>query len=73
MRNRLPDLSVMAVMARLSRDQRGVTVIVTGFALVLLMGFAGLAIDVAAWMSASDKMQAVADRAAHSAAAAAGG
>lgn len=57
---------------RLAADRRGVTAIVTGIALTLLMGFAGLAIDVAAWLNATRNMQAAADQAAYSAAQAAG-
>lgn len=56
----------------LAADRRGVTAIVTGFALTVLMGFAGLAVDVAAWLNATRGMQAAADQAAYSAALAAG-
>ncbi len=57
---------------RLAADRSGVTAIITGLALTVLMGFAGLAIDVAAWLNATRGMQAAADQAAYSAALAAG-
>ena len=57
---------------RIVRDQRGVTAIITGIALTVLLGFAGLAIDVAVWLNATRGMQAAADQAAYSAAYAAG-
>ncbi len=57
---------------RLAADQAGVTAIVTGIALTVILGFAGLAIDVAAWLNATRGMQAAADQAAYSAAYAAG-
>ena len=57
---------------RLAADRRGVTAVVTGMALAVLMGFAGVAIDIAYWLNASRGMQAAADQAAYSAAYAAG-
>ena len=56
----------------LAADRRGVTAIVTGIALTVILGFARLAIDVAAWLNATRGMQAAADQAAYSAASAAG-
>ena len=53
-------------------DRQGVTAVVTGVALTVVLGFAGLAIDVAAWLNATRGMQAAADQAAYSAASAAG-
>jgi hypothetical protein len=53
---------------RLADDERGVIAVVAAFALTMLMGFAGLAIDVAYWQSVQRKMQASADQAAYSAA-----
>jgi Flp pilus assembly protein TadG len=63
---------MILLMRRLAADRRGVTAIVTGIALTVLMGFAGLAVDVAAWLNATRGMQAAADQAAYSAALAAG-
>lgn len=57
---------------RLAADHDGVTAVVTAIALVVLLGFAGLAIDIAAWLNATRGMQAAADQAAYSAAGAAG-
>lgn len=62
----------MSALSRLTADQRGVTAIVTGIALTIILGFAGLAIDVAYWLNATRAIQAAADQAAYSAAAAAG-
>ena len=61
-----------ALTRRLASDERGVSVVITGIALALLMGFAGLAIDVGYWLNATRGLQAAADQAAYSAAAAAG-
>ncbi len=61
-----------ALIRRLAADRRGVTAVVTGIALVAILGFAGLAIDVVSWLSATRGMQAAADQAAYSAALAAG-
>lgn len=69
----LSKASVFRTRAReLASDSRGVTAIVTGIALTVLLGFAGLAIDVAAWLNATRGLQAAADQAAYSAAGAAG-
>jgi Flp pilus assembly protein TadG len=57
---------------RLAADQRGVTAIVTGLGLTVLLGFAGVAIDVAYWLNSSRGLQAAADQAAYSAAVSAG-
>jgi Flp pilus assembly protein TadG len=57
---------------RLAADQRGVTAIVTALGLVVLMGFAGMAIDVGAWLTAQRGLQSTADQGAYSAADAAG-
>src|SRR5207245_2758473 len=56
----------------LAADNRGVTAVITGIGLVALLGFAGLAIDVAVWLNSVRGLQAAADQAAYSAAAAAG-
>jgi Putative Flp pilus-assembly TadE/G-like len=53
-----------AMMARLGRDERGATAVVTAFALLVLMGFAGLAIDVILWELDGRKIQTAADEAA---------
>jgi Flp pilus assembly protein TadG len=57
---------------RLVADQRGVTAIITALGLVVLMGFAGAAIDVGAWLNAVRGLQSAADQGAYSAADAAG-
>ena len=64
--------SISRLAHRLAGDRRGVTAVVTGIALTVLLGFAGLAIDVAAWLNATRGMQAAADQAAYSAAFSAG-
>lgn len=56
----------------LATDQRGVTAIVTGLALAVLLGFAGAAVDVAYWLNATRGLQSAADQAAYSAAVSAG-
>ena len=53
-------------------DQRGVTAIVAGIGLTVLLGFAGAAVDVAYWLNATRGLQSAADQAAYSAAVAAG-
>src|ERR1700740_1974190 len=45
-------------------DRRGVSLIVTALAAMVLMGFAGLAIDVASWQVTQRQMQGAADQAA---------
>jgi Putative Flp pilus-assembly TadE/G-like len=65
--SRLPRL-----LRRLAADRRGVTAVVTAISLVVLLGFAGLAIDVGKWLNATRSIQAVADQAAYSAALASG-
>jgi Flp pilus assembly protein TadG len=62
----------LPALTRLAADRRGVTAIVTGIALTVILGFAGLALDVAYWLNATRGMQAAADQAAYSAASAAG-
>jgi len=62
----------MSALSRLAADQRGVTAIITGMALTIILGFAGLAVDVAYWLNATRGMQAAADAATYSAATAAG-
>ena len=47
-------------------DRRGVTAIITAIAGIVLMGFAGLAIDVGYWLNNKSRMQGVTDRAAFS-------
>jgi Flp pilus assembly protein TadG len=53
-----------AIFRALWADRRGVSVIVTGLAAVVLMGFAGLAIDVVSWQVTQRQMQGAADQAA---------
>jgi Flp pilus assembly protein TadG len=67
-----PDRRAQGLLCRLAADQRGVAVIIIAIALAVLLGFAGLAIDVAAWLNATRGMQAAADQAAYSAAVAGG-
>jgi hypothetical protein len=57
---------------RLVAGRRGVTAIVTAIGLGVLLGFAGLAVDVAVWLNATRSLQSAADQAAYSAAGAAG-
>ena len=57
---------------RLASDRSGVTAIVTGIGLTMLLGFAGAAVDVAYWLNATRGLQSAADQAAYSAAVAAG-
>lgn len=57
---------------RVAADRSGVTAVVTAISLVVLMGFAGLAIDVGKWLTATRDMQSAADQGAYSAALAAG-
>jgi Flp pilus assembly protein TadG len=70
MLNRLESLARLA--GRLAVDRRGVAAIFTGFGLVVLLGFAGLGIDVAKWLNSSRAVQSAADQGAYSAASAAG-
>lgn len=67
-----PYLKHSTLADRLAADQRGVTAIMTGLALTLLFGFAGAALDVGYWLSATRGLQSAADQAAYSAAVAAG-
>ena len=53
-----------ALIGRLWADRRGVTAIVTAFAMLALMGVAGLGIDVVYWELTGRKMQSAADAAA---------
>jgi Flp pilus assembly protein TadG len=64
--------SYLPALTRLAADRRGVTAIVTGIALTALLGFAGLAIDVAYWLNATRGLQSAADQGAYAAASAAG-
>jgi Flp pilus assembly protein TadG len=64
--------SLHAIGARLASDQRGVTAIVTGLGIAVLLGFAGVAIDVSYWLNSTRGLQAAADQAAYSAAVSAG-
>ena len=57
---------------RLWSDQQGVAAVLGAFGLVVLLGFAGGAIDVASWLNAVRSLQAAADQAAFSGAAVAG-
>src|SRR5579863_472910 len=54
----------MALIGRLWADRRGVTAIVTAFAMLALMGVAGLGVDVVYWELTGRKMQSAADAAA---------
>lgn len=67
-RNPRAEPRFLAMLPRLRADQRGVIAILAALTLTLLMGFAGLAIDVGYWQSIHRRMQAVADQAAYSAA-----
>jgi len=53
-----------AAIGALWADCRGVSAILTGLAAMVLIGFAGLAIDVAAWQATQRHMQGAADQAA---------
>jgi Flp pilus assembly protein TadG len=57
---------------RMAADERGITAVVTALGIVVLMGFAGLGVDVTKWLSSTRAIQAAADQAAYSAASAAG-
>src|SRR5215207_7728816 len=59
------------VLRRLASDRSGVTAIVTGIGLTMLLGFAGAAVDVAYWLNSTRGLQSAADQAAYSAAVAA--
>ena len=60
------------VLRRLATDRSGVTAIVTGIGMTMLLGFAGVAVDVAYWLNSMRGLQSAADQAAFSAAVAAG-
>lgn len=60
------------ILRRLASDRSGVTAIVTGIGLTVLLGFAGAAVDVAYWLNSTRGLQSAADQAAYSAAVAAG-
>src|SRR5712691_9550964 len=55
---------IEAMVHKLRADQRGAAFVVTAVAITVLMGFAGLAIDVAMWEVNKTVMQGVADQAA---------
>jgi Flp pilus assembly protein TadG len=57
-----------AFWADLRVDQSGVTALFTGLAMTVLIGFAGLAVDVGYWQLTKRNMQGAADQAAYSAA-----
>jgi hypothetical protein len=57
----------------LCADRRGATLVLVGLAATMLIGFGGLAIDVAAWEVSHHNMQGAADQAAYSAVTAGGG
>ena len=57
---------------RFSRDQKGGVLVLTALAATVLMGFAGLAVDMGRWQLARRDQQGVADQAAYSAAVAIG-
>src|SRR4029077_4316649 len=61
-----------SALTRLAEDRRGVTAIVTALALTVVLGAAGLAVDVAYWLNSTRGLQAGADQMAYSAASAAG-
>src|SRR5260221_10233970 len=65
-------MSLHRLATQLATDQRGVTAIVTGLGLTVLLGFAGAAIDVAYWLNSTRGLQSAADQAAYSAAVSAG-
>lgn len=48
---------------RLSADERGIFAVMTALGTTILMGAAGLAIDVAVWELAKSNMQGAADQA----------
>lgn len=54
-----------------ARDQRGSISVLTALSLTILVGFAGLAVDVSLWLRAKNDVQGAADAAANSVAAAA--
>jgi len=60
--------SFSPVLARLAADRRGVAAIVTALALVVLLGFCGLAVDVSMWEVHQRTLQGAADQAALAAA-----
>jgi Flp pilus assembly protein TadG len=64
--------SPQTALRRLAGDRSGVTAIVTGIGLTMLLGFAGAAVDVAYWLNSTRGLQSAADQAAYSAAVAAG-
>jgi Flp pilus assembly protein TadG len=64
---------VCGVFRDLCADRRGATLVLVGLAATVLIGFAGLAIDVAAWEVSHHNMQGAADQAAYSAVVAGGG
>src|SRR5688572_32993603 len=57
---------------RLAGERSGVTAIVTGIGLTMLLGFAGAAVDVAYWLNSTRGLQSAADQSAYSAAVSAG-
>ena len=61
-----------SALTQLAEDRRGVTAIVTALALTVVLGAAGLAVDVAYWLNSTRGLQAGADQMAYSAASAAG-
>ncbi|WP_374764138.1 pilus assembly protein TadG-related protein [Yunchengibacter salinarum] len=56
------------LLARLGRDQGGAVVVITGLAMPVLVGAAGLSMDVAAWYMVDRRLQGAADSAAMEAA-----
>ena len=60
------------ILSQLVRDERGFTLVFTAFAMSVLMGFAGLAVDVGYWQAMQQNMQGAADQAAYSAVIASG-
>lgn len=65
-------IKALPIIDRLIADCRGNVAIVTALAAAMLMGFAGLAVDVGFWLMNQRNMQGAAEQAAYSAAIAAG-
>src|SRR5260370_42401611 len=56
--------SIPVSLRAVARDQKGVTAMITALGATALIGFTGLAIDVASWEGTLRKMQGAADQAA---------
>ena len=66
--DRVYALESRSLLRRLANDRSGAIAVTTGLAMTMLLGFAGLAVDVGAWQADQRKMQDAADNAAYSAA-----